>query len=86
MALVKPDANGKCKIKSKLCTKNTTSHPQTIRFHILSPEGNFDIDAGDGGGGGDRLGRKSQQISTNQFVRKLFTLLGHFQQIQKAYL
>ena len=49
---------------------------------MFPPEGNFDIDAGDGGGWvggwGDHLGPpKSQTNHTKHFVRKLFTLLGH---------
>ena len=45
-------------------------------------EGNFDIDAGDGG---DHLGpTKSQKITKTYFVRERFILLGHFSK-QKNY-
>ena len=46
---------------------------------FFPPEGNFDIDAGDGGGGGDHLGPlESPKITQKYFVRKLITLLGQF--------
>ena len=38
---------------SILSTKTITNHSKNMFFHIFfPPEGNFDIDAGDGGGGG----------------------------------
>ena len=51
-----------------------------------SAEGNFDIDAGDGGRGGDHLGPqipKHHKKSQKYFVRELFTLLGHFSKMSK---
>ena len=62
------------------------NHEQSLnncfRSLFFPPEGNFDIDARDGGGEGGGWGTnlKSQNHKTNpkkSFVRKLFTLLGH---------
>ena len=50
------------------------------------PKENFDIDAGDGDGGGHLGPPKSPKIIKKQFVRKLFTLLGHLSQNVKKYL
>ena len=56
-------------------------------FHIFFTEGNFDIDAGDGGGGGGPFRTvKSQTITKTYFVRELFTLLGHFSKHVNKYL
>ena len=60
-----------------------TKTQQIIRkqlFSIFFPlGGNFDIDAGDGGGAFRTQNLpKSQTISKTQFVRELFTLLGQF--------
>ena len=50
----------------------------SIFFH---PEGNFDIDAGDGGGGGNP---PTSQKSRKKIVRQLFTLLEHFSKNAKS--
>ena len=61
--------------------KNNFKHVFSIFF---PPEGNFDVDAGDGGGGGvgDQIittNYKQLQIIKNKyFVRNCITLLGHF--------
>ena len=51
--------------------------------YIFPLEGNFDIDAGDGMGGGDHLGQTIPKITKKHNVRKLFTLLGHFSKKRK---
>ena len=62
------------------CYRNRKQINKTIVLpYCFPPERNFDIDAGDGGGGEDHRGPpKSPQITKEQFVRELFTLLKHF--------
>ena len=63
-----------------ICFSIFHKHHKETFFPYFSPEGNFYIDAGDKGGGPFRTPKHktSQKITKTDFVRELFTLLGHF--------
>ena len=59
---------------------------KTLYFKYFVPrEGNFDIDAGDGGPFRTNNPQKSQKNTKRYFVRKLFTLLGQFSKNVQTY-
>ena len=50
--------------------KNQKTYIKTFVSIFVPPEGNFDIDAGDGDGGGDHLGSQNQTKSRNNISYK----------------
>ena len=67
-------------------TKITKNHQKNIIFHIVSPrKGTLTLTPGMEVGG-DHLGPKIFKIPKESFVRRLFTLVGHFSKNVEKYL